>query len=117
MAPIVLLHSVLGLRPSVAALAARLTAAGHPTLAPDLFGGRSTGDVGEGFAIHRAIGREEVVRRARAAIRDAPEGSVLAGISIGCGVVGELWAERPAARNTLFISGPGPVPDPRPSRR
>lgn len=115
MAHVVVFHSILGLRPAVTALAARLTAAGHPTLAPDLYEGRSTADVEEGFAIHGAIGGEEVLARARAAIRDVPEDAVLAGISMGCGVAGDLWAERPAARGVFFISGPGPIPDPRPS--
>lgn len=115
MAHVVLFHSILGLRPAITGLAARLTAAGHATLAPDLYGGRSTADVEEGFAIHGGIGDEEILRRARAAVRDVPADAVLAGISMGCGVAGDLWAERPAARGVIFISGPGPIPDPRPS--
>lgn len=115
MAHVVLFHSVLGLRPGVTALAERLAAAGHPTLAPDLFGGRATADVDEGFAIRKAIGQDEVLRRGREAARAAPADAVLAGISMGAGIAGDLWAGRPAARGVLFLSGPGPIPHPRPS--
>ncbi len=114
MVDVVLFHSVLGLRPGVLALARRLTAAGHSTQAPDLFGGRAADDVEAGFGILRDIGRDVVTARARAALGGVPETAVLAGISMGGGVAGELWAERPRAAGVLFISGPGPVPEPRP---
>lgn len=115
MAQVVLFHSVLGLRPGVTALAARLSAAGHPTLLSDLYGGRSTTDVQMGLALHEAVGHAEVLRRAQEVLKSASPDAVLAGISMGCGVAGEFWAERPAARGVLFISGVGPIPEPRPS--
>ena len=83
MTQVVLFHSILGLRPGVRALAARLTAAGHPTVAPDLYEGRATGNVDEGFAIHREIGRSTILARARNALADLPPRTVLAGISAG----------------------------------
>ena len=115
MPDVILFHSVLGLRPGVLALAERLTFAGHPTVAPDLYGGATADDVDEGFAISRRIGQAEVMRRAREAARRLAPDAVLAGISMGAGVAGELWAERPAAQGVLFLSGLGPIPSPRPS--
>ena len=115
MPEVILFHSVLGLRPGVLALARRLTEAGHPTRAPDLYGGRATDDVDAGFRIHRHIGADQVLARARLAAAEAAPDAVLAGISMGAGVAGTLWAERPAAPGVLYLSGPGPVPEPRPS--
>ncbi len=108
MAHVLLLHSVLGLRPAVVALAARLTAAGHPTLAPDLYGGRSTPDVEEGFRLRAQIGHYELMRLTREAALELPDEAVLAGISMGAGLAGDLWVERPRAAGVIFLSGPGP---------
>ena len=115
MPEVILFHSVLGLRPGVAALADRLTEAGHPTHAPDLYAGRSTADVAEGFALYEAIGRDVILARAREAAAGLPARAALAGISAGAGVAGALWAERPEAAGVIFLSGPGPIPLPRPS--
>jgi dienelactone hydrolase len=115
MAHVVLFHSILGLRPGVTALARRLGAQGHPTTAPDLYDGRSTADVDEGFAIHRAVGRDVLMDRARAAVAALPPATVLMGISAGAGIAGDLWVERPEAAGVVFLSGPGPIPEARPS--
>lgn len=111
----ILFHSVLGLRPGVTALARHLSERGHPTVAPDLYGGRSTADVEEGFALWRARGEETVLRDARVALAGLSRDTVLIGVSAGAGIAGALWAERPAAAGVVFLSGPGPIPDPRPS--
>jgi dienelactone hydrolase len=115
MAHVVLFHSILGLRPGVTVLARRLGAQGHPTTAPDLYDGRSTADVDEGFAIHRAVGRDVLMDRARAAVAALPPATVLMGISAGAGIAGDLWVERPEAAGVVFLSGPGPIPEARPS--
>ncbi len=95
------------------ALARRLTDAGHPTVTPDLYAGQSTEDVEAGFRIHHAIGAPELMERARLAPLDLPDYAVLAGISMGVGITGHLWAERPDAAGVIFLSGPGPWPDDR----
>lgn len=115
MSHVVVFRSVLGLRPEVVALARHLAQADHVVTVPDLYGGRSTSDVNEGFAIRREVGRAAVLARAQAALAQAPGDAVLAGISTGGGLAGEFWAERPAARGILFLCGPDPMPSPRPS--
>ena len=111
----VLLHSVLGLRPTETALAQGLPVSRHPTTAPDFFGGRSTSDVTEGLAILDSEGDAEVLSRAREAAHAAPGEAVLVGISMGYGAADRLWGERPLASDPFLISGSGPIPDPLPS--
>jgi dienelactone hydrolase len=115
MADIVLFHSILGLRGAEAALAGRWRAAGHRVETPDLYDGRRTDSYDEGFALHDAIGDDELTARARAAVAPLPAETVLAGVSMGGGIAGTLWAERPAARGVLLLHGPAPLsPAPRP---
>lgn len=90
MPEVILFHSVLGLRPDVAALAGRLTAMGHPTCAPDLYSGRATADVEEGFALFNEVGRDRIPARAREAMSGLTVEAVLAGISAGAGVAGAI---------------------------
>ncbi|WP_433111515.1 dienelactone hydrolase family protein [Micromonospora sp. CA-246542] len=49
--------------------------------------------------------------RARAALRDLPPQTVLAGFSMGAGVAGALLAERPDAAGLLLLHGTGGAPD------
>jgi dienelactone hydrolase len=114
-AHVALFHSVYGLRPAVLTAAAMMTAAGHEVVAPDLYAGRVAGSIEEGFAIGDGIGWATIVERARDAVRDLPAGTVLAGFSMGAGVVAELLAERPGTRGLLLLHGTGA--DPRFVRR
>jgi dienelactone hydrolase len=115
MATIVLFHSILGLRDAEAAIAARFRAAGHEPIVPDLYQGRRTSSYDEGFAIHDAIGDPELLTRAAAAVAPLPADTVLAGVSMGGGIAGELWARRPQTRGVLLLHGPAPLAaDPRP---
>ncbi|MEK8105455.1 hypothetical protein NKG94_10475 [Micromonospora sp. M12] len=86
-----LFHSVYGLRPAVRAAADRLRAAGHQVVTPDLYGVPASDSVEEGFAVLDKIGQEAVLDRARAALRDLPPETVLAGVSMGAGVAGRCW--------------------------
>jgi dienelactone hydrolase len=114
MAEVVLFHSILGLRPAEAEIAGRLRAAGHAVTTPDLYAGWRTDSYDEGFAKHDAIGDAALLARARAAVAEMPEATVLAGVSMGGGLAGALWAERPATRGLLLLHGPAPLaPDPR----
>ncbi len=115
MADVVLFHSILGLRPAEAAIADRFRAAGHSVVAPDLYAGRRTDSYDEGFAIHDAIGDAALLARAEEAVAALPPETVLAGVSMGGGLAGELWARRPGTRGVLLLHGPAPLaPDPRP---
>ena len=90
-----LFHSVYGLRPAIVDAAEMLRAAGHRVVVPDLYGGPVAGSIEEGFAISRRVGWPAILGRARAAVGELPAGAVLAGLSMGAGVAGELLAERP----------------------
>ncbi|MEU7614217.1 dienelactone hydrolase family protein [Micromonospora sp. NPDC049204] len=111
MSHVLLFHSVYGLRPAVRATADRLRAAGHQVSTPDLYGVPATDTVEEGFALLDKIGHDVVLDRARAALRDLPPETVLAGLSMGAGVAGALLAERPAAAGLLLLHGTGGAPD------
>ncbi|WP_444951837.1 dienelactone hydrolase family protein [Micromonospora ureilytica] len=108
---VVLFHSVYGLRPSVRAAADRMRVAGHQVSTPDLYGVPATDTVEDGFALLDKIGHEVVLDRARAALRDLPPETVLAGFSMGAGVAGALLAERPDAAGLLLLHGTGGAPE------
>jgi dienelactone hydrolase len=115
MAEVVLFHSILGLRPAERAWTERLGAAGHRVTTPDLFAGETAGDYAAGEALRDRIGWETMLGRARAAVAPLPPETVLAGVSMGAQVAGEIWAERPQTAGILLLHGPCEVPsDPRP---
>jgi dienelactone hydrolase len=111
---IALFHSVYGLRPAVLAAADLLRDAGHRVITPDLYAGPVAQSIDEGFALSQRIGWATIMRRAREAVDDLPADAVLAGLSMGAGVAGELVAERPSAAGMLLLHGiggdPGRVP-------
>jgi dienelactone hydrolase len=115
MATILLFHSVLGLRDGEAALAARFRAAGHEVVLPDLYGGQRSNDYDRGFAIRDRVGWGTMIARAQAAAAPLPPETVLAGVSLGAQVAGEVWAGRPEAAGVLLLHGPCEIPpDARP---
>jgi dienelactone hydrolase len=107
---IVLFHSILGLRPAEHAWARRLRAAGHAVTTPDLYAGTTAAGYAEGEALRDRVGWETVVARARDAVAPLPPAAVLAGVSMGAGVVGEVWRGRPATAGILLLHGPCEVP-------
>lgn len=110
MANMILFHSVLGLRPIERHLAERLRACGHAVALPDLYQGAATDDLDEGFAIKARIGWDAICLKAREALASTPGDAVLAGISMGAGVVAEFWASRPLAAGVLLLHGLATVP-------
>ena len=88
-----------------------MRAAGHQVTVPDLYGVPAAGTVEEGFALLDKIGHDVVLDRARAALRDLPPETALAGLSMGAGVAGALLAERPDAAGLLLLHGTGGAPD------
>jgi dienelactone hydrolase len=107
---VVLFHSLYGLRDAVLDTAEVLRAAGHRVTAPDLYDGPVARSIEEGFEISKRVGWEVIVGRARDAVRDVPADAVLAGLSMGAGVVGELLAERPDTAGLLLLHGVGGRP-------
>ena len=76
---------------------------------PDLYDGLRTESYDEGFRMHDAIGDAELLRRAREAVAALPARTVLAGVSMGGGIAGELWKDRREAAGVLFLHGPAPL--------
>ncbi|MBA0050192.1 dienelactone hydrolase family protein [Streptomyces sp. AJS327] len=108
MAHIALFHSVLGLRSAERLAAERLRRAGHEVVTPDLFGGATAATLDEGFRLVDRVGWTAMIERARRALKGMPDETVLAGFSMGTGVVVDLWAERPATAGILLLHA---VPD------
>lgn len=114
--PILILHSVFGLRPVELAAAERLRRAGHPVRVPDLFDGAvAEGPDGPthegGFAIQERIGWDLIMARAEAAARELPPETVLLGFSMGAGgVIANLWPTRLGAAAVLLLHSTCEVP-------
>ncbi|MCR6485976.1 dienelactone hydrolase family protein [Amycolatopsis sp. OK19-0408] len=110
MADIVVFHSVLGLRPAELEFAERLREAGHRVTTPDLYDGRTTPAIDEGFALMRAVGWETISGRALDAVRDLPAATVLVGVSMGAGVVEDVLPRRPDAAAAVLLHAVGNLP-------
>ena len=108
---IVLFHSILGLRPIERDLAREWEGDGHRVTLLDLYEGRAAETYDEGFRLYEEIGPEVVSRRAALAVAGSPADAVLAGVSMGAGLVGESWGRRPRARGALLIAGAAPWAD------
>lgn len=107
---IVLFHSVYGRRPAEIAAAERWRAAGHRVVTPDLYHGKSAVKITEGFALADRIGWPLIIRRARDAVGQMPENTVLAGISMGASVVDSLLPARPRTAGVLLLHGLAEMP-------
>ncbi|MCA2228116.1 dienelactone hydrolase family protein [Nonomuraea aurantiaca] len=110
MAHIALFHSVYGLRAVEHAAADRFRAAGHEVVTPDLYAGAIATTIDGGFALKDRIGWEVIVERARDAVGRMSAGTVLAGVSMGAGVVGELLADRRDTAGLLLLHGITEIP-------
>jgi dienelactone hydrolase len=108
---IVLFHSALGLRHVENALASALRDDGHDVTVPDLYDGEVVNTLHEGLALKDTVGWTVIRDRARQALRDLPAETVLAGVSMGTGVVSEIWKDRPATPAVLLIHGYADLPD------
>lgn len=110
MVDVVLFHAIMGLRAAEHAWADRMRATGHRVFTPDLFAGETAATIEAGFELEKRIGWDTIVARAADASADLPNDAVLAGISMGAGVAGGLWARRPATRGVLLLHGVCEVP-------
>jgi dienelactone hydrolase len=108
MAHIVLFHSILGLRSIERDLAREWEEWGHTVTLPDLYGGLRAQDYDAGFAIYRDVGGDTVRARAMSAAEALPQDAVLAGVSMGAGLVGGLWGDRLRSKGALLIAGAAP---------
>jgi dienelactone hydrolase len=110
MSEVVLLHSVLGLRPGVLSWAEWLRAEGHSVHVPDLYGGEVFDSYQEGDAfVQNFGGYPELLRRTANAVQHLPSDLVYAGFSNGAGGAAYLAATRPGARAALLMHGALPL--------
>ncbi|KDN20066.1 dienelactone hydrolase family protein [Amycolatopsis rifamycinica] len=110
MSDIVVFHSVLGLRPAELRFADRLRAAGHRVVTPDLYDGRTASALDAGFALKDAVGWETIAGRALDAVRELPAETVLAGVSMGAGVVQAVLPHRLGTAGVLLLHALGDLP-------
>ena len=110
MKTVVLFHSILGLRPVEHAASDRMRAAGYAVRTPDLYGGETAQTIEEGFELKERVGWPVICARAAEALADWPDSTVLAGISMGAGVVASLWPQRPHTAGVLLLHGLADIP-------
>ena len=110
MAHVALFHSMLGLRPVERLAARRLQQAGHLVTMPDLYDGRTATTMEEGYTLMNQVGWPAITRRARDAMLGVQADAVLMGFSMGVGVVGTLWPERPQAAAVVLLHALAALP-------
>jgi dienelactone hydrolase len=110
MVQVVMFHSAYGLRQAEAGAAARLRAAGHDVITPDLYGGQTAGTLDAALALMGTVGWDLICARASQALEAVPGTAVLAGFSMGAGVIGSLWDQRRAAAGIVLLHGIAPLP-------
>ncbi len=104
MATVVLFHSVLGPRLGIEEAAARLRAAGHEVVTPDLYDARRFDDYDTAMEFSAAYGQEKLMTRALEAVADLPDGFVVGGFSQGSSAA-VFVATRRAVSGVLQFAG------------
>ena len=109
MTTVALFPSVLGVRAGVLDAAERLRRDGHEVLVVDLYEGRTFDDYEPAMAFaEEELGHAELMRRAREAVADLPDGFVSAGFSLGCVMAVHIATQR-AVSGVLMIAGALPA--------
>jgi dienelactone hydrolase len=109
MAEVLLFHHAQGLTPGVLAFADELRAAGHVVHTPDLYDGKTFGDLDAGVGYAKEIGFDRILERGRVAAEGLPSGLVYAGFSLGVMPAQLLAQTRPGAKGALFFSAALPA--------
>ncbi|MFI6169447.1 dienelactone hydrolase family protein [Nocardia sp. NPDC051052] len=107
---IVLFRSVYGLRKVERQAAQRLRAFGHEVHIPDLYAGQTAAILEAGFALKDRIGWDTVAGRAGQVLAELPGTAVLAGLSMGCGVIHDLLPSRPDTAAVLLLHALADLP-------
>jgi dienelactone hydrolase len=105
MATVLLFHHGHGQTPGFLTFADELRAAGHTVHAPDLYDGRTFGDLREGVGYAEQVGFPEIIRRGSDAAKELPADIVYAGFSLGVLPAQALAQTRRGARGALFFHG------------
>jgi dienelactone hydrolase len=107
---VILFHSVYGLRPVELGAADHFRSSGHEVITPDLYACRTASSVDQGFELMNQSDGLSFARGPRGQLPTS-DMTVLAGISMGAGVVASLWAGRPKATGVLLLHGLADIPD------
>jgi dienelactone hydrolase len=103
MATVLLFHHAQGQTPGFLTFADDLRATGHTVHAPDLYDGRTFGDLKDGVAYAEQVGFPEIIRRGSDAAKELPADIVYAGFSLGVLPAQALAQTRPGARGALLF--------------
>jgi dienelactone hydrolase len=103
MAEVILFHHVQGLTAGVIEFAERLRSGGHTVHTPDLFDGRTFGEIDQGMSYVREHGFAEVISHGERLVESLSARLVYAGFSLGVGPAQKLVQTRPGARGALFF--------------
>ena len=110
MTTVLLFHHAQGQTTGFLAFADELRDAGHTVHAPDLYDGKTFGDLDEGVAhAGKVIGFDEIIRRGTATADELAADIVYAGFSLGVMPAQSLAQTRPGARGALLYSGALPA--------
>jgi dienelactone hydrolase len=102
MTTVLLFHHAQGQTEGFLDFADTLRAAGHSVHAPDLYDGRTFGDIDEGVGYAREVGFGEILRRGTDAAKDLLHDIVYAGFSLGGMPAQSLAQTRPGAKGALL---------------
>jgi dienelactone hydrolase len=102
MTTVLLFHHAQGQTKGFLAFVDELREAGHTVHAPDLYEGKTFGDLDEGVAHARQVGFQEIINRGSAAAADLPADIVYAGFSLGGMPAQSLAQTRPGARGAIL---------------
>ena len=105
MAEVLLFHQACGRTPGVVAFAGELRRAGHTVHVPDLYEGRTFGDLDAGVGYAQDVGFGTIIERGVRAADGLPAKLVYAGLSLGVLPAQKLAQTRPGAAGAVLISG------------
>jgi dienelactone hydrolase len=109
MTTVAMFPSVLGIRAGVRDAAERLRHDGHEVIVVDLYGGRTFDDYEPALAFaEEDLGHAELMRRARVAVAELPDGFVSLGFSLGCVMAVHIATQR-AVSGVLMVAGALPA--------
>jgi dienelactone hydrolase len=103
MTEVILFHHAHGLTDGVLAFADALRAAGHVVHVPDLYDGKTFGDLADGMAYAEGVGFDTIIERGRLAADGLANDIVYAGLSLGVLPAQMLAQTRPGARGALLL--------------
>jgi dienelactone hydrolase len=100
---LILFHHAQGLTDGVRAFADDLRAASHVVYVPDLYAGRTFGELGDGIAHAQEVGFGTILERGRAAAEGLPAELAYIGMSLGAMPAQLLAQTRPGARAAVLL--------------